>query len=148
MVPLFSLQFLYIAVNNLRMNENSTPTKILTVEDDLFLKELLAGKLTDDEFDVSYASNGEEALALAVSVVPDIILLDILLPGMSGYEVLEKLKADEKTSRIPVLILSNFGQPEDIERGKSLGAVDFLVKANNSLDAIVDRVREIAAQVK
>lgn len=130
------------------MNENSTPIKILTVEDDLFLKELLAGKLTDDEFDVSYASSGEEALALASSESPDIILLDILLPGMSGYEVLEKLKSNEDTASIPVLILSNFGQPEDIEKGKSLGAVDFLVKANNSLDAIVERVREIATSSK
>lgn len=130
------------------MNENSKTTKILTVEDDLFLKELLAGKLSNDEFDVAYASNGEEALALANSENPDIILLDILLPGMSGYEVLEKLKADEATAAIPVLILSNFGQPEDIEKGKSLGAVDFLVKANNSLDAIVERVREIASELK
>lgn len=122
-----------------------TPKKVLAVEDDLFLKELLAGKLSDDEFNVFYASNGDEALSLAATEVPDVILLDILLPGMSGYEVLEKLKADETTKHIPVLILSNFGQPEDIEKGKSLGAVDFLVKANNSLDAIVARVREIAS---
>lgn len=121
------------------------PKKVLAVEDDLFLKELLAGKLSDDEFNVFYASNGDEALSLAATEVPDVILLDILLPGMSGYEVLEKLKADETTKHIPVLILSNFGQPEDIEKGKSLGAVDFLVKANNSLDAIVARVREIAS---
>jgi DNA-binding response OmpR family regulator len=123
------------------------PKKVLAVEDDLFLKELLAGKLSDDEFNVFYASNGDEALNLAATEVPDVILLDILLPGMSGYEVLEKLKADETTKHIPVLILSNFGQPEDIEKGKSLGAVDFLVKANNSLDAIVARVREIASGV-
>lgn len=130
------------------MSENTATIKILTVEDDLFLKELLAGKLADDEFDVAYASNGEEALALAASENPDIILLDILLPGMSGYEVLEQLKANENTASIPVLILSNFGQPEDIEKGKSLGAEDFLVKANNSLDAIVERVREIATAGK
>lgn len=130
------------------MSENRATIKILTVEDDLFLKELLAGKLADDEFDVVYASNGEEALSLAASENPDIVLLDILLPGMSGYEVLEKLKSDESTASIPVLILSNFGQPEDIEKGKSLGAVDFLVKANNSLDAIVEKVREIATATK
>jgi|AntRauTorckE6833_2_1112554.scaffolds.fasta_scaffold34795_2 CheY-like chemotaxis protein len=119
--------------------------KILAVEDDLFLKELLAGKLSDDEFNVFYASNGDEALTIAATELPDVILLDILLPGMSGYDVLEKLKADENTKNIPVIILSNFGQPEDIEKGKRLGAVDFLVKANNSLDAIVNRVREIAS---
>lgn len=118
--------------------------KVLAVEDDLFLKELLAGKLSDDEFNVFYASNGDEALSIAATELPDVILLDILLPGMSGYEVLEKLKADENTKNIPVIILSNFGQPEDVEKGKALGAVDFLVKANNSLDAIVSRVREIA----
>jgi CheY-like chemotaxis protein len=122
--------------------------KVLAVEDDLFLKELLAGKLSDDEFNVSYASNGEEALSIAATEHPDVILLDILLPGMSGYEVLEKLKADENTKNIPVIILSNFGQPEDIEKGKSLGAADFLVKANNSLDAIVSRVREIASSAQ
>ncbi|MEX0910089.1 MAG: response regulator [Candidatus Paceibacterota bacterium] len=119
--------------------------KVLAVEDDLFLKELLAGKLSDDEFNVFYASNGDEALNIASTELPDVILLDILLPGMSGYEVLEKLKADESTRNIPVIILSNFGQPEDIAKGKSLGAADFLVKANNSLDAIVSRVREIAS---
>lgn len=122
-----------------------TPKKVLAVEDDLFLKELLAGKLSEDEFNVFYASNGDEALSLAATEIPDVVLLDILLPGMSGYEVLEKLKADDTTKHIPVLILSNFGQPEDIEKGKALGAVDFLVKANNSLDAIVARVREIAS---
>lgn len=121
------------------------PKKVLAVEDDLFLKELLAGKLSEDEFNVFYASNGDEALSLAATEIPDVVLLDILLPGMSGYEVLEKLKADDTTKHIPVLILSNFGQPEDIEKGKALGAVDFLVKANNSLDAIVARVREIAS---
>ncbi|MEX0933482.1 MAG: response regulator [Candidatus Paceibacterota bacterium] len=123
---------------------SESPKKVLAVEDDLFLKELLAGKLSDDEFNVFYASNGDEALTIASTELPDVILLDILLPGMSGYEVLEKLKADENTKNIPVIILSNFGQPEDIEKGKALGAVDFLVKANNSLDAIVSRVREIA----
>jgi len=126
------------------MDETSTQKKVLAVEDDLFLKELLAGKLADEEFNVFYASNGDEALALAAAEIPDIILLDILLPGMSGFEVLEKLKSEEATKNIPVLILSNFGQPEDIEKGKALGATDFLVKANNSLDAIVARVREIA----
>jgi CheY-like chemotaxis protein len=124
---------------------STTLKKVLAVEDDLFLKELLAGKLSDDEFNVFYASNGEEALNIAMTEHPDVILLDILLPGMSGYEVLEKLKADETTRSIPVIILSNFGQPEDIQKGKALGAADFLVKANNSLDAIVSRVREIAS---
>lgn len=122
--------------------------KVLAVEDDLFLKELLAGKFPDDEFDVLYASNGDEALNLAMTEMPDIILLDILLPGMSGYEVLEKLKSDETTKHIPVVILSNFGQKEDIEKGKALGAADFLVKANNSLDAIVAKVREVVGGAK
>jgi CheY-like chemotaxis protein len=122
--------------------------KVLAVEDDLFLKELLAGKFPDDEFDVLYASNGDEALSIAMTEIPDIILLDILLPGMSGYEVLEKLKNDETTKHIPVVILSNFGQKEDIEKGKALGATDYLVKANNSLDAIVAKVREIAGGAK
>jgi len=95
-----------------------------------------------------YASNGDEALALAATEMPDIILLDILLPGMSGYDVLEKLKSDTATKHIPVVILSNFGQKEDIAKGKALGAVDYLVKANNSLDAIVAKVREVAGGTK
>jgi len=128
--------------------EGVTPKKVLAVEDDLFLKELLAGKFPDDEFNVLYASNGDEALALAATEMPDIILLDILLPGMSGYDVLEKLKSDTATKHIPVVILSNFGQKEDIAKGKALGAVDYLVKANNSLDAIVAKVREVAGGTK
>lgn len=120
--------------------------KILAVEDDIFLKELLAGRFSGGDYTVFHASTGDEALGLAKEESPDVILLDIILPGMSGFEVLENLKADEATSSIPVIILSNLGSEEDIKKGKELGAEDFLIKANNSLDAIVERIGEVVAE--
>lgn len=120
--------------------------KILAVEDDIFLKELLAGRFSEGDFTIFHASTGDEALELAQSEKPDVILLDIILPGMSGFEVLEKLKADEATAGISVIILSNLGSEDDIKKGKELGAIDFLIKANNSLDAIVERIRKALSE--
>jgi CheY-like chemotaxis protein len=74
--------------------------------------------------------------------VPDIILLDLLLPGLSGYEVLEKLRANNDTKTTPVIVFSNLGQKEDVEKAKGLGANDFLIKANFSLDDVVAKIQE------
>jgi CheY-like chemotaxis protein len=92
---------------------------------------------------VVHAGDGKEALRKAHDEEPDIIMLDIILPGMNGFEILEKLKSDETLADIPVAFLSNLGQKEDVEKGKKLGAVDFIVKANHSLDEIVKRTGEL-----
>jgi two-component system phosphate regulon response regulator PhoB/two-component system alkaline phosphatase synthesis response regulator PhoP len=116
---------------------------LLLVEDDSFLIEILVKKFKDDDYRVIHASNGNDALRKAHDEDPDIILLDIILPGMNGFEILKKLKDDETTADIPVAFLSNLGQKEDMEKGKRMGALDFLVKANHSLDEIVVRVNKL-----
>lgn len=116
---------------------------LLLVEDDSFLIEILVKKFKAADFKVVHAGDGKEAIRKAHDEEPDIIMLDIILPGMNGFEILEKLKSDESVADIPVAFLSNLGQKEDVEKGKKLGAVDFIVKANHSLDEIVKRTGEL-----
>lgn len=115
--------------------------KILIIEDDVFLNELMAKKLIEEGFDVIKAVNGEEGLVMTQREKPDLILLDLILPGMDGFEILEKIKEEPETSTIPVIILSNLGQREDIEKGFDLGADDYLIKAHFTPDEIVERAR-------
>lgn len=116
--------------------------KILLVEDDIFLGELMSKKLIEEGFEVIKAIDGEEGLIKANEERPDLILLDLILPGIDGFKVLEQLKEEAKTSSIPVIILSNLGQREDVEKGFDLGAEDYLIKAHFTPDEIVKRVRE------
>ncbi len=115
--------------------------KILSVEDDAFLRDLLAQKFSSENFHMLYAKTGEEALELAEKELPDIILLDIVLPNMTGFEVLEKLRANTATANIPVVFLSNLGQQSDLDKAVALGAKEFIVKANFSLEEIVKKVK-------
>lgn len=117
--------------------------KILIVEDDRFLRELIARKLIKEGYEIVEAVDGEEGVKKVKDEKPDLILLDLILPGMDGFEVLAKIKDDPKTSLIPVLILSNLGQKEEIEKGLKLGAVDFLVKAHFTPDEIVEKIKRI-----
>ncbi len=119
---------------------------ILLVEDDEFLIDILVQKFNEQDYNLLHVNNGEDAIQTAQEKDPDIILLDIILPGMNGFEVLKKLKNNTVTDHIPVVFLSNLGQEEDIEKGKKLGAVDFIVKANHSLDEIVERTGEILSE--
>lgn len=118
---------------------------VMWVEDDQFLSDLISRKLSTQGCKLLYANTGEEALKILETTTPDIVILDILLPGISGFDVLEKMKSDERLKSIPVLILSNFSQNNEIDRGKKLGANRFLVKASIVLD---DLVRELQAVLK
>jgi len=115
--------------------------KVLLVEDDLALLKIYSNKLRLGGFDVSPATTGDEALRKAQVELPGIILLDLILPGQDGFMVLASLKQDSKTKKIPVIILSNLGQESDIARGRELGAVDYLVKSDVSLNELVDKVK-------
>jgi len=115
--------------------------KILIVEDDKFLRELIAKKLSEEGFIVEEASDGEEGIRKIKEGRPDLILLDLILPNIDGFEVLEKIKEDLETKPIPVIILSNLGQKEDIERGLKLGAFDYLVKAHFTPGEVIEKVR-------
>lgn len=119
---------------------------ILIVEDDKFLRELISRKLINEGFKIEEAIDGEEGLKKLQEVKPDLILLDLILPGVDGFEVLERTKDNPSTSMIPVLILSNLGQRDEIEKGLKLGAVDFLVKAHFTPEEIVDKVKEILSK--
>ncbi len=98
--------------------------KILIIEDDKFLRELISRKLSDENFEVAEAVDGEDGVKKTEEEIPDLILLDLILPGIDGFEVLRQIKTKSKLSKIPVIILSNLGQEEDIEKGFKLGATD------------------------
>ena len=117
--------------------------RLAIIEDDKFLRDLIVRKLTNEGFEVKEAETGEDGLEVLRKTPPQLLLLDILLPGMSGYEVLEAIKKDDKLRNIPVIMLSNLGQKEEIERAESLGAKDFLIKAKYTPGEIVARVKEI-----
>lgn len=116
--------------------------KVVIVEDDEFLSDLLVEKFKMEKADVTHVTNGDELWASVESIEPDVILLDIVLPRMDGYEILDSIKNNENTADIPVIMLSNLGQDRDIERGKEKGAEKFLVKALFSLDQIVCEVKK------
>ena len=115
--------------------------KILIVEDDKFLRELIIRKLSEEEFDVVEAVDGEDGIKKIKEEKPDLVLLDLILPGIDGFEVLSKMKENSSLSSIPVIILSNLGQREDVERGMKLGAVDYLVKAHFTPGEIIEKVK-------
>ncbi len=118
-------------------------TKIVIVEDDKFLGGLVSKKLIDDGCAVHHVESGELAQAVVESDIPDLIFLDLLLPGMSGFDVLAGLKKNDKTKDIPVVILSNLGEREDIRRGLDLGATSFLIKASMTVDSIIGEASRI-----
>jgi len=119
---------------------------ILIIEDDRFLRELISQKLTREGYDVLEAVDGEEGVKKVKEGKPDIVLLDLILPGIDGFEVLSQVKKDDTVSKIPVIILSNLGQKEDVERGLNLGAVDYLIKAHFTPKEIIDKVKNILYQ--
>lgn len=126
-------------------------SKILLVEDDQFLSSLLKNRLLREQFEVITAEDGNKAIEFLKTARPDLILLDIILPGKSGFEVFEDIKADPRyqgANAIPVIVISNLGQESDLERSRELGAADYFVKARSSIDEIVRRVREVIAAAK
>lgn len=117
--------------------------KVLMIEDDKFLRDLAAQKMTKEKLDVTTAVDGEQGISLAEKIIPNVILLDILLPGIDGYEVLKRIRANPLLDHTHVAMLSNFGQREDIQKALAGGADNFLVKANYTLDEVVDEVKKI-----
>lgn len=114
--------------------------KILVAEDDNFLANAYRVKLTKEGFEVKIARDGDEAIAALQDFLPDLIILDLVMPGKDGFTTLSELKANNKWAPIPVLIASNLGQKEDIEKGLKLGAVDFIIKSNLSMNELVNKI--------
>ena len=116
--------------------------RILIIEDDRLLLQLLGKKLSDDGgFTIIESFEGEEGLKKCREEKPDLILLDIIMPGMDGFKVLSILKEDPETSDIPIMILSNLGQKHEVEKGLKMGAVDFLIKANFTPIEIIQKIK-------
>jgi DNA-binding response OmpR family regulator len=126
-------------------NTQDALIKLLIVEDDKFLRDLAVQKLSKEAFQLSAAMDGEQGIAMAEKELPNVILLDILLPGIDGFEVLRRIRANPALAATSVAMLSNFGQREDIEKALGLGADQFFIKANYTLDEIVEEVKKIAA---
>lgn len=123
--------------------------KILIIEDDEHIARVYSVKLGKEGMILYNAYDGEEGLRKIQSEVPDIILLDLMLPIKDGFWVLEeKSKLPDAIKNIPVIVLSNLGQADDINHARSLGATDYIVKAGTSIQAVVDRVREYLERVE
>ncbi len=116
--------------------------KILIVEDDTFLVKMYLERLQDDGYQVAVASNGEEGLQKAEFDKPDLILLDMILPKMNGFDFLKEIKSKSELKDIPVVILSNLGQDQDVKLGKELGAVDYLVKTQYPLTGVITKIEK------
>jgi DNA-binding response OmpR family regulator len=126
------------------VQEDSVPKdakRVLWVEDDKLIGTILAKKLISSGFNLSHAKTGDEALLMLSKMVPDVIVLDLLVPGVNGFDILQRIKATPQLAKVPVMILSNLNKQSDMDRARILGAQKFLVKAAVSLDQIVSEVR-------
>ena len=117
--------------------------KILLVEDDKFLSEMYATKLTESGFDVETAFDGEEGIKKAGEFGPDLILLDIVLPKKDGFEVLKELKSKEASKKILVIALTNLGQKEEVQKGFDLGVNDYIIKAHFTPTEVVAKAKKL-----
>ena len=117
--------------------------KILLAEDDRFLLEMYSSKFAQEKFRVVTAEDGESALKAAREQTPDIILLDVLMPKMDGFEVLKRLKADETTKGIPVIFLTNLKELDDVKAGMTMGAADYLIKPHTLPAEVVEKIKKI-----
>jgi CheY-like chemotaxis protein len=115
--------------------------KILLIEDDALIVKIYSTRLKADGFTVLSADNGEDGAVLATKEQPDLIVLDVMMPKLDGFSVLEKLRADPNLSKIPILIYSNLAQDSEIEKAKQFGATEFIVKANISPTELVNKIK-------
>ena len=126
---------------NQRYMEKEAP-KILIIEDDQRINKVYMAKLSVEGITVMTALDGEEGLRKIYSEKPDLILLDLMLPRKSGFDILKEIKADPKVKDIPVIILSNLAQEKEIEQGLALGAVDYLVKTDYSIQQVMEKIKK------
>lgn len=125
-------------------NINQTQAKkyILVMEDDKFYGNIFQTKLTEEGFDVTVATDGEKGMEEASKRKPDLILLDLIMPIKDGFEVLKSLKENATLKDVNIIIISNLGQEDDVNKALAMGAVDYLIKANISLQEAVDKVKK------
>lgn len=117
--------------------------KIVLVEDDKFLSKMYQSKLSMEGMEVKAAYDGEEGIEMVKKEKPDIVLLDIVLPKIEGWDVLKAIKDDLETKDIPVIILSNLGQEDDVRKGQSYGAADYLIKAHFVPREVIEKIKSV-----
>lgn len=121
----------------------SDKQKVLIIEDDTMILDMYTLKFSQEGFEVSAAEDGQKGWDQAQSVMPHVILLDIILPEMDGFTVLKNLKEHEQLKDVPVILLTNLGQDGDVKKGLELGANDYLIKANYTPSQVVDKVKSV-----
>lgn len=121
----------------------SAQSVILIVEDDEVILRALYLAFHSGDYTIATATDGESALKITERLKPDVVLLDLLIPKMNGFEYLKNMKSNPALAAIPVLVLSNLGDSEDIEKAKKLGALDYFVKADTDLASLAKRVKKI-----
>jgi len=132
---------------DVKPKENKSKQNIFIVDDDTFLLDMYSLKFRELGFDVVTAGNGNDAIdKLSEKAAPDVILLDIVMPGMDGFELLKNIKEKKLATSAKIIILSNIGQESDIERGKKLGANGYIVKASVTPTEVVGKVKDILAR--
>ncbi|MDA3840408.1 MAG: response regulator [Patescibacteria group bacterium] len=129
-------------MKNLKKIEKNSPTLVLVVEDSLLLSQALKFGLKKAGFEVLMALDGDEGIKLMKKNIPDIVLLDIMMPKINGVEVLKKTKDFKNKNKIKIIMLTNFSAEENIEECMSLGADDYLIKANFTIADIVKKIRK------
>ncbi len=116
--------------------------KILIVEDDKMISSMYETKLKQEDYEVLVAENGAQGLELAVQEKPDVVLLDIILPQMDGFTVLQEMRSNDNLKNIPIIMLTNLGTSEDQEKGKRYGATDYWVKASLTPAQVSEKIKE------
>ena len=119
---------------------------VALIEDDPLIAEMYTTKFTKEGFAIQHAVDGAAGLELVKKIQPDIILLDIIMPKMDGFQVLKQLRDDAAFAKTPVVMLTNLGQEEDVQKGRELGATDYFIKTNFTPAAIVDKVKTLLAK--
>ncbi len=117
--------------------------KIMLIEDDTFLSSMYAEKLSSENFLVVTAMDGQEALEKIKREIPDVVLLDIMIPKVNGFEVLKRIKTDAATAAIPVILLTNLSQENEVKQGLDLGASDYLVKAHFTPTEVIGKIKKV-----
>ncbi|MBU0667736.1 response regulator [Patescibacteria group bacterium] len=116
--------------------------KIVVAEDDKFMAKVYREKLRDEGFEVEIAFDGVEAVDKITKNKPSLVILDMIMPKKTGFDVLKEIKANPETKDIPVIILSNLGQASDFDKGKKLGAIDYIIKGDESFKSVMEKIKK------
>ena len=126
--------------------EQNKKTKVLIIEDDSYISDMYRIKFESENFETVVASNGIEGIKFLEKAVPDIILLDVVMPKIDGFSVLKEIKKNSKLDKIPVVLLTNLSQKENVERGFELGASSYIIKAHFTPSEVVEKIKEVLKQ--